>query len=144
MKRHLVFLLGFVLNVSFCFAHHLAVVVNQANSLTNISSTHLARVYKAETKKWPDGTEVVLVLHKASRGEMLTLQKLINIPDSDLKARLKDHKNVILVDSDNDVLDTVNSTSGAIGLLDVRSINNKVKVVKVDGKLPMEQGYLPD
>jgi len=27
--------------------------------------------------------------------------------------------------------------------VDVRSINDHVKVVKVDGKLPMESGYLP-
>ena len=32
---------------------------------------------------------------------------------------------------------------GAIGLVDVRSINDQVNVVRVDGKLPMEDGYLP-
>jgi len=30
-----------------------------------------------------------------------------------------------------------------VGLVDVRSINDQVNVVRVDGKLPMEDGYLP-
>jgi ABC-type phosphate transport system substrate-binding protein len=76
---------------------------------------------------------------------MLTLQKLNNMSERDLKSRLETRKDgVILVDSDDDVLDTVESTPGAIGLVEVRSVNNKVKVVKVDGKLPLENGYLPD
>jgi len=37
----------------------------------------------------------------------------------------------------------VQTVPGAIGLVDVRSINDKVKVLKVDGKLPLENGYLP-
>jgi hypothetical protein len=76
---------------------------------------------------------------------MLTLRKLNNMTEADLKSRLGAHKDsVILVDSDADVLDTVDSTPGAIGLVEVRSVNGQVKVVKVDGKLPLEQGYLPD
>jgi len=29
-----------------------------------------------------------------------------------------------------------------VGLVDVRAVNDKVKVLHVDGKLPMEDGYL--
>ena len=76
---------------------------------------------------------------------MLTLRKLNNMTEAELKARLGAHKDsVILVDSDSDVLDTVDSTPGAIGLVEVRAVNGQVKVVKVDGKLPLELGYLPD
>jgi ABC-type phosphate transport system substrate-binding protein len=105
----------------------------------------LARIVKSDTKKWPNGTDVVLVLHKSSKGEMLTLQKLNNMSEQELKARLEAHKDeIILVDSDADVLNTVEATPGAIGLVEVRSVNSQVKVVKVDGKLPLEAGYLPD
>jgi hypothetical protein len=31
----------------------------------------------------------------------------------------------------------------AIGLVDVRAVDNTINVVRVDGKLPMESGYLP-
>jgi len=36
----------------------------------------------------------------------------------------------------------VESIPGAIGLVDVYSITSRVNVVKVDGRLPLEQGYL--
>jgi hypothetical protein len=37
----------------------------------------------------------------------------------------------------------IQSTPGAVGLVEIHSIDNSVNVVKVDGKLPMESGYLP-
>ena len=133
------------LSLTPCFAHHMAVVVNKGNAVVNISSVHLAKIVKSDTRKWANGTDIVLVFHKASKGEMLTLRKLNNMSEQDLKSQLEGRKEaIILVDSDDDVLDTVESTPGAIGLVEVRSINNKVKVVKVDGKLPLENGYLPD
>jgi len=36
----------------------------------------------------------------------------------------------------------VNSNPGAVGIVNVYSINSRVKVLKVDEKLPMEPGYL--
>jgi len=48
-----------------------------------------------------------------------------------------------LVDSDEDVLSIVESLPGAVGLVEVRSVTDRVKIVHVDGKLPMEDGYLP-
>jgi hypothetical protein len=32
---------------------------------------------------------------------------------------------------------------GALGLVDVRSVDGTINVVRVDDKLPMESGYLP-
>jgi hypothetical protein len=37
----------------------------------------------------------------------------------------------------------VSSTPGAIGFVDEHSITDRVGIVKVDGKLPLEAGYLP-
>jgi hypothetical protein len=37
----------------------------------------------------------------------------------------------------------VKAEPGALGLIEVRSIDNTVSVIRVDGKLPMELGYLP-
>jgi ABC-type phosphate transport system substrate-binding protein len=144
--RRAIFSLVFMfISLTACFAHHMAVVVNKENGVVNITSVHLAKIVKSDNRKWADGKDIILVLHKASKGEMLTLQKLNNMSERDLKSRLEARRDgVILVDSDDDVLDTVESTPGAIGLVEVRSVNNKVKVVKVDGKLPLENGYLPD
>ncbi len=127
-----------------CFAHHMAVVVNKDNSVENVTAVHLSRIFRSEVKKWPDGKTVVLVLHKDSAGETETLQRLIKMSADELKALIVAHKDsIMIVDSDADVLKMVQSLPGAVGLVDVRSVDNTINVVRVDGKLPMESGYLP-
>jgi ABC-type phosphate transport system substrate-binding protein len=127
-----------------CFAHHMAVVVNKDNSVGEVSSAHLAKILRLEVKKWRDDKDVILVFHKNSNGETSTLERLNRMSASELKAFLAAHQgSIIVVDSDDDVLKTVETTPGAVGLVDVRSINDQVNIVRVDGKLPMEDGYLP-
>ena len=132
------------LSLTPCFAHHMAVVVNKDNAVQNVTSAHLARVFKGEVKKWPDGRNVVLVLHSSSPGEIATLEHLNKMTEAEVKALLASHKDSIrTVGSDADVIDAVASTPGAIGFIEEHSITDRVVVVKVDGKLPMEAGYLP-
>ncbi len=127
-----------------CFAHHTAVVVNKENAIENLTSVHLSKIIRGEVKKWPDGKNIVLVLHKESAGETETLERLNKMSDAEWKSFLVAHKDSILfVDTDADVLKAVQTEPGAIGLIEVHSIDNSISVVKVDGKLPMEFGYLP-
>ncbi|MFZ0277277.1 MAG: substrate-binding domain-containing protein [Candidatus Sulfotelmatobacter sp.] len=136
-----VFLLTFLTP---CFAHHMAVVVNKDNNVENVTAVHLSRILRSEVKKWPDGKAVVLVLHKDSAGETETIERLIKMNADELKAMIAAHKDsIMMADSDEDVLKIVQTTPGAIGLVDVRSVDNSINVVRVDGKLPMESGYLP-
>lgn len=127
-----------------CFAHHTAVVVNKDNTVGNVTSAHLAKIIRGEIKKWPDGKNIVLVLHKDSAGETETLERLNKMSDPEWKSFLMAHKDSILfVDTDADVLKAVQTEPGAVGLIEVHSIDNSINVVHVDGKLPMEFGYLP-
>jgi phosphate transport system substrate-binding protein len=127
-----------------CLAHHTAIVVNKDNTIENVTSAHLAKIVRGEIKKWPDGKNIVLVLHKDSAGESETLERLNKMSAAAWKAFLAAHKDFILfVDSDADVLKAVQAEPGAVGFIEVHSIDNSVNVVHVDGKLPMEFGYLP-
>lgn len=143
--QRLAALLAFLLTfLTPCFAHHMAVVVDKDNNVGNVTSVHLSRIFRSEVKKWPDGKAIVLVLHKDSAGETETLQRLIKMSPGELKALIAAHKDTIqMVDSDADVLKIVQSTPGAISFVDARSVDNTINVVRVDGKLPMESGYLP-
>jgi ABC-type phosphate transport system substrate-binding protein len=137
----LVFLLTFLTP---CFAHHMAVVVNKENSVGNVTSVHLSKIFRSEIRKWPDGKAVILVLHKGSAGETETLERLIKMSADELKAMITAHKDsIVMADSDADVLKIVQSNAGAVGFVDARSVDNTINVVRVDGKLPMESGYLP-
>jgi ABC-type phosphate transport system substrate-binding protein len=127
-----------------CFAHHTAVVVNKDNAVDNLTSAHLAKIIQGEVKKWPDGKNIVLVLHKDSAGETETLERLNKMSALEWRSFLAAHKDLILfVDTDAEVLKAVQAEPGAVGLIEVHSIDNRVNVVHVDGKLPMEFGYLP-
>jgi ABC-type phosphate transport system substrate-binding protein len=138
-------LLAFLLTfLTPCFAHHMAVVVNKDNNVGTLTAAHLSRIFRSEIKKWPDGKAVILVLHKNSAGETETLERLNKMSDSEWKTLIAAHKSsIVIADSDADVLKIVQSTAGAVGLVDVRSVDNTINVVRVDGKLPMESGYLP-
>jgi len=126
------------------YAHHLAVVVAKDNDVDGITSANLSKIFKAEIKKWPDGKNVIVVLHRDSITQLQTLERLNKMSEAELRSLLAAHKDsIFLVDTDVDLLKIVQTTPGAIGLVDVHNINDKVKVVKVDGKLPLEDGYLP-
>jgi ABC-type phosphate transport system substrate-binding protein len=126
------------------FAHHTAVVVNKENAVDNVTSAHLSKIIRGEVKKWPDGKNIVLVLHKDSAGEREALEHLNKMSASEWNAFLSAHRDsIVFVDTDADVLKAVQTEPGAMGLIEVHSIDNSVNVVHVDGKLPMEFGYLP-
>jgi len=127
-----------------CLAHHMAVVVSKENTVSTMTSAQLSKIFRAENKKWPDGKAINLVLHRGSAGETVTLQRLNKMTVQQWQAWVAEHRDSIkLVDSDDDVLSYVASTPGAIGLVELHSVNDRVTVVRIDGKVPLEEGYLP-
>jgi ABC-type phosphate transport system substrate-binding protein len=138
------FLAAMLLMCSACEATQLAVVVDKANSTSSLSAADLAKILKLSNSKWPDGKQVVLVLRGASGPDMqLALQKLSNMSGDQIKDLLATHKSsILIVNSEQEVMKSVSTIPGAIGLVDVYSLTSGVNVVKVDGKLPLEPGYL--
>src|SRR5579884_3264638 len=127
-----------------CLAHHTALIVNKENSLENITSAQLAKIIRGEVKKWPDGRNIVVVLHNNWAGENETLAHLNKMSASEWAGFVIAHRDLFLfVDTDADVLKAVQAEPGAVGLVEVRSIDSAVNVIRVDSKLPMEIGYLP-
>src|SRR5215813_13507688 len=124
-------------------AKQLAVIVETANNTGGLFADELTKVFKFDNHKWPDGRPVILVLRDPSTPEMQTaIQKLYHMQPDEFKALLAANSSgVIMVRSEDELLKSVESIPGAIGLVDVYSINGRVNVLKVDGKLPLEQGY---
>ena len=52
------------------------------------------------------------------------------------------HPAIMIVDSDEDLVNKVASLPGAIGVVDVYAINSSVSVVKLGGKLASRAGIL--
>jgi hypothetical protein len=72
------------------------------------------------------------------------IERLCNLPAAGAKAYIAAHPgSIIQADTDADVLAIVRKRPGALGIVDVHDIDSQLHVLKVDGKLPLEQGYLP-
>ncbi len=124
-------------------AKHMAVIVDKANTQGGITVTELVKVFKFDNRKWPDGRNVVLVMLDPSTPDADTaFEKLYHMQPDEVKALLTAHRSsVVFVSSEEQLLKSVESIPGAVGLVDVYSITSRVNVLKVDGKLPLEQGY---
>ncbi|HEX7286427.1 MAG TPA: hypothetical protein VF532_09600 [Candidatus Angelobacter sp.] len=126
-----------------CEAKQIAVIVDKENNVGSLTGADLSKVFKFDRSKWPDGRSIVLVLRDPSTPEMRTaIEKLYHMQPEEFRALLAAHSSTVIVaKTEEELLRTVATTHGAVGLVDVFSITSKVNVVKVDGKLPLEQGY---
>src|SRR5689334_900816 len=133
-------MVGFVASAS---AKQLAVIVDKTNNVAGMTAADLAHIFRLDKNKWPNGKNVVLVLRDPATPEMQTaIRSLYHMTDEEFKALLNAHRtSFIIAESEQDLLKQVESIPGAVGLVDVYSLNGKVNVLKVDGKLPLEQGY---
>jgi len=123
-----------------------AVVTSAGNKLQDVPMADLVKLCKGMQKLWPDGKPFTLVIHDPSSADMrYAIDKLFGVEGADVKPMLaklnETRKVVVVVDSDEDLFRAVGAIPGAVGLVDVYSINSTVKVLRVDGKLPFDPGY---
>ena len=145
MRRTRILLIIFGLWVTqSCLARELAVITDKANSSSSIGSADLVKLLKTDAPKWPDGKKITIFLPDPNSADgQLVVQKVLKLTPDEVKALLASHKaNILTVDSDEMVMKAVSEHPGSIGFVNVYSINSAVKVLKIDGKLPFEQGYL--
>ncbi|MGA3351334.1 MAG: hypothetical protein ABSC33_20080 [Candidatus Sulfotelmatobacter sp.] len=139
-----------LLGASLAAARDLAVISNKANTVEVITLPDLVKVCKAQTNRWPDGKPVIFVMRPPSAPEMkVVLEKIYGMSESELSSLIvtsnhgrANHPAIVIAASDEELLNKVASTPGAVGVVDVYSINSSVAVVKIAGKLPLEPGYL--
>jgi len=123
-----------------------AVITAAGNKLSDVPLADLIKLCKGTQKAWPDGRNFTLVIKDPdSPGTRAVIEKLFGEPAGDIKsfiAKLNETRMVVkVVDTDDSVMTAVSSIPGAIGLVDVYSINSSVKVLRLDGKLPFDVGY---
>src|SRR5690348_8648189 len=125
---------------------NMAVVVSAGSKISDVPLTDLTKLCKGGQKTWADGKNFTLVIKDPESPEMrVAMQKLFGAAPGEVKtviAKVNESRPTVkIVDSDEDLLRTVAATPGAVGVLDVYSINSSVKVLRVDGKLPFDLGY---
>ena len=132
----------FALTPLLAFSKDAALVVAKHSKLTAVQSAAFIKAFKSAPARLPDGQEVVLVVKALNTPETqavsskLLAQKPEELSDAVAK------QTVIVVSSDAEVIRIVSSTPNAVGVVDVYSITSTIVVLKVDGKLPLDPGYL--
>jgi ABC-type phosphate transport system substrate-binding protein len=135
--------LALVLLAPLCQARDLAIVVNKSNTASKLTAAELENLLKARVQNWPDGKKIKIFLTNPDSPEnRIILEHACKVKSEDIKSVVASRKaDVQVVDSDEIVLMMVGNNPGAIGIVNVYSINSHVKVLKVDEKLPIEAGY---
>ena len=150
IRRALPVLLMIASSVSLAAARDLALVSNKANTTATLTLPELVKICKAQANRWPDGKPVTFVMRAPSTPEVrVMIEKVYAMSESEISNLIAsanhgraNHPAILIVASDEEVLERVASTPGAIGIVDVYAINSSVSVVKLAGKLPLEPGYL--
>jgi hypothetical protein len=122
-----------------------ALVAPAGSKVQDVSLADLVKLCKGSQKAWPDGKSFTLVMHDPESQEMRgAVQKLFGVTPDEIKpllAKLNDTHTIKVLENDDDIMRTVSTIPGAVGLVDVYAINSSVKVLRVDGKLPFDVGY---
>ncbi len=132
------------------WARDLALVANKANAVGAISQADLVKACKAQNSHWPDGKAITFVMRAPSAPEMkVVLEKIYGMSEAEVSSLIvasnrgrTGHPAIVIAASDEELVNDVAAMPGAIGVVDVYSINSSVAVIKVAGKLPLEPGYL--
>ena len=143
--KHILILAMWVATASCALqAKQLAVIADKGNSVSNVSAAELVKIFNGRHHNWPDGKAITIVMRDPSSGDMqLVLQKVLNMTAAQARNFAQaHHETVVVADSDDAVIHFVSSTRGAVGVIDLYSLTKDVNVLKIDGKLPVEQGYL--
>ena len=139
-----------LVSASLASARDLALVSNKSNAVAVMSVPDLVKVCKAQNNRWPDGKPITFIMRSPSAPEMkLVLEKVYGMSENEVNGLIvtsnhgrPNHPAILVVTSDEELVNKVASLPGAIGVVDVYSINSSVAVVKIAGKLPLEPGYL--
>lgn len=130
-------------------ASDLAIVVNKGSSLDNVTSAELAKYFKAEKSKAPDGTKLVIVMQAPGRAERAAaLKGIYHMSESEYNDYFVEATFTGAVatapqalPSGDAVKKFVGGNKGGIGYVRDSDVDDTVKVLKVDGLAPGAAGY---
>ena len=151
LKRHVVLMLGIALFAAAGpgYGGEIAIIVNKENVIEDVSFRELAAIFKMEKKFWDDGKPIYLVTQESLTPEKeIILKTVYKMEDQELKKfwLAKIFQGTVtsfpkVIASNQSVKAFVRQAPNALGYIDASYIDGSVKVLRVDGKLPGEDGY---
>lgn len=128
-------------------AGDVAVVVNVKNPIIRLTMADLRKVFAGEKRTWPGGIPVKLIIRATGTRERETALHLLRLSDEDFNrywiAQIYrgEATGPVTVFSNGMQKEAVISIPGAIALIAADDVKPGMKVLRIDDKLPGEQGY---
>jgi ABC-type phosphate transport system substrate-binding protein len=127
----------------------IAVIVNVENPVNQLSLPELQRIVLGERRSWSVKLPVVLMMrNEESRERIFLLQKVCHMTDAEYHQhwtgkifRGEVTSEPAALPSIGTALSFVSSIKGGISFVDAANVRPGIKVVRIDGRLPGEQGY---
>ncbi len=127
----------------------LAIIVNRDNTIDSLSMAELRTVFLGERSHWPNGRRITLVMMEPGQPERDALvREVCRMSESDLRRRYLQGllTGEVLVSpktlaSPVGVRKFVFNVPGAIGYLRPGDVDDSVKVIAIDGRLPSDPDY---
>lgn len=126
-----------------------AIIVNKENPLESVSMQDLAQIFKSEKKDWPNGGEIHLVFLPADYPEKeVVLKTIYKMDANELKkfwlAKIYQGRAVTFPKtfaSSEAIKKFVSLELNSVGFIDAAAVDDSIKVLKVEGIRPGQQGY---
>lgn len=116
----------------------IAVIVNKANTVQNLSKADLLKIYTGEVTNWKDlgglDEAIVVIGREAGSGTRDAFEGLVKVKDKCKYAQE--------LDSTGAVLAKVKATEGALGYVSLDVVNDQVKSLQIDGVDATEEQIL--
>jgi phosphate transport system substrate-binding protein len=127
----------------------LAIVVHRANPVESLTVPELRRIFMLETQNWPHGRRITVVLReKGQRERDEAIRAICGISEAEYERNLllQTFRGSVTrpprsIQSANGMLRFIFNTPGAIGYVRAGEVDDSVKVVAIDGRLPGDADY---
>jgi ABC-type phosphate transport system substrate-binding protein len=131
-------------------AGDIAVVVNPAVSVDNLTLGELRRLLLGDHEFWTSSARVTLLIRApVARERDLLLKNVCQMTEAQFRQhwigkvfRAETPSAPKIVFSAEMAIDVASRSPGAITFVEVSQVSKGLKVVKIDGRLPGEKGYL--
>jgi ABC-type phosphate transport system substrate-binding protein len=131
-------------------AGDVAVIVHRDVPIDNLSVSELRRVLLGEREFWPASVRITLLIRAPIAHERdVVLKNLCQMTEAQFRQhwigkvfRADTALAPKIVYSNEMAVDLVNRIPGAITFIDASQVNRNLKVVKIDGHLPGDKGYV--
>ena len=127
----------------------LAIIVNQSNTIDDLSLKELRTVFLGERSHWPNGRRITLVMMESGFAERkAVLREIYHMNESDFSHHFMQglFTGEVFVSpktlaSPVGVRKFVFNVPGAIGYVRAGDVDETVKVIRVEGHLPDDKDY---